>query len=47
MLVVKTYINKSKIHGFGLFAGENIKKGTVIWKFNPVIDRKFNRKLYC
>ncbi|MFH1183023.1 MAG: SET domain-containing protein [Candidatus Moraniibacteriota bacterium] len=38
MLLIKNYIAKSKIHGLGLFAGENIKKGTITWKFNPSID---------
>lgn len=29
---VKTYIDKSKIEGIGLFAAEFIPKGTLIWK---------------
>ncbi len=33
MNLVKTYIDKSTIHGIGLFAGEDIKKGTLIWEF--------------
>lgn len=31
---VKTYIDKSEIEGIGLFAGEFIPKGTLIWKFS-------------
>lgn len=44
MLVVKTKLRKSKIHGLGLFADQNIKKGAVVWKFNPVIDKEVTRK---
>ena len=41
MLQVKTYIYKSLIPnaGNGLFAGEDIKEGTIIWKLNPRIDK--------
>lgn len=39
MLQVKAYIDKSKIHGLGVFAGEKIKKGDVVWKFEPSIDK--------
>jgi SET domain-containing protein len=38
MLLVKTYVASSKIHGLGLFADEQIPKGTITWKFNPAID---------
>lgn len=41
MLLVKTTIGKSSIHGIGLFADEFIKKGTIIWKFVPGFDLKF------
>lgn len=39
MLKIKTYINKSSIHGIGLFAGEDIGEGELIWAFTPEIDR--------
>lgn len=39
MLLVKTKIGPSKIHGIGLFADENIPRGKVVWKFNPIIDK--------
>lgn len=42
MLLVKTKIGPSSIHGIGLFADEFIKKGTVIWKFNPTFDLRFD-----
>jgi len=38
MLLIKTYLDKSPIHGIGVFAGEFIKKGTQVWEFNPLID---------
>jgi uncharacterized protein len=38
MLLVKTFLAPSKIHGIGLFAAEHIRKGTVIWRMNPTID---------
>jgi SET domain-containing protein len=38
MLLVKTYLDRSLIHGIGLFAGERIPKGTVIWRRSPLID---------
>ena len=44
MLTVKTTIRQSKIHGIGLFAGEFIPKGTVIWRFTPGFDLRFTRK---
>lgn len=33
MILVKTKIAPSKIHGIGLFADQFIPKGTIIWKF--------------
>jgi uncharacterized protein len=41
MIRVKTYISHSNIHGIGLFAGEPIPKGTVIWAFDEPIDQRF------
>jgi len=38
VLQVRTYINKSKIEGLGLFAAEDISKGTITWEFNPDVD---------
>lgn len=44
MLCINTRLKKSKISGIGLFAGEKIKKGTVVWKFNPKIDILLSKK---
>jgi SET domain-containing protein len=38
MLLVKTYLDRSAIHGIGLFAAERVTKGTVIWRRSPEID---------
>ncbi len=46
MLIIDHFAGPSKIHGFGLFAGQDIKKGDIIWIFNPVIDRKFDREKF-
>jgi len=46
MLTIKTYLDKSNISGIGLFAGEFIKKGTITWKFSPLLDIYFSKKDY-
>jgi uncharacterized protein len=38
MLLVKTRLEKSPIHGIGLFAAEPIRKGTLIWRLDFAID---------
>lgn len=38
MLVVKTRVAQSKIHGIGLFADQDISKGTKVWGFTPGFD---------
>ena len=38
MLLVKTFLKPSAIHGIGLFAAENIPEGTVVWRLDPSID---------
>jgi hypothetical protein len=39
MLLVKTRLGPSTIHGIGVFADEDIRKGTIVWSFNPLIDK--------
>ncbi|HZZ85065.1 MAG TPA: SET domain-containing protein [Anaeromyxobacteraceae bacterium] len=43
MLRVKTYLAPSAIHGTGLFAGEDIPKGTVVWRLDPAVDVRLTR----
>jgi uncharacterized protein len=44
MLLVKTYLDKSPIHGLGVFAGESIRKNSKIWRFVYGFDRFYTRK---
>ncbi len=44
MLVVKASAKPSRIHGIGLFADQDIKKGKLIWKFDPRFDILFDPK---
>lgn len=38
MLLVRTRVAPSPIHGLGLFAAETILAGTPIWRFQPGFD---------
>lgn len=38
MLTIKNYLNHSRVSGIGLFAGEDIPKGRIIWEYFPLID---------
>ena len=42
MLLVRTTIGPSTIHGIGIFAAEFIAKGTIIWQFQPGFDLKLS-----
>ncbi len=44
MLLVKTKIQESPIHGVGLFADQFIPKGTEVWRFTHGFDQKFTRE---
>ncbi len=44
MLLIKTKIKQSEIHGLGLFADQMVPKGTIIWKFTPAFDQKFTKE---
>jgi SET domain-containing protein len=47
MLLVKTYLDKSPIHGLGVFAGEFIAKGARIWRFVEGFDRSFTPRQFA
>jgi SET domain-containing protein len=36
--MIMTDLNKSKIHGIGIFAREFLPKGTIVWEFNEAFD---------
>lgn len=38
MLKVKTYLDRSGLHGIGLFASEEIKEGEIVWQLNRMVD---------
>ncbi len=42
MMLVKTRVAPSPIHGLGLFTAEPIPQGTPIWRFEPGFDRTFS-----
>lgn len=44
MLLIKTYLDRSSLHGIGLFANENLKAGALVWEFNSLVDLKFTLK---
>ena len=47
MLIIKTHIAPSKLcGGNGLFASENISKGTLIWTYNSHIDKSYNEQTF-
>lgn len=42
MLTIDTYLDRSTVHGIGVFAAEDVAKGQVVWRFNPVSDLEFS-----
>lgn len=38
MVLVKTYLGPSPIHGLGVFADEFVPQGTKIWQLTPGLD---------
>jgi SET domain-containing protein len=42
MLQVRTFIAKSRLHGYGCFATDSIRRGQIIWEFTPFYDRKIS-----
>src|SRR5688572_25326387 len=46
MFLVRVYLAPSSIHGFGCFAADPIRKGELVWQFDPRIDRRIPRSEY-
>lgn len=44
MLLIDYYLDKSEIHGFGIFASKLIPKGTIVWQFTPGLDREWSQE---
>lgn len=47
MLLVKTYLDISPIHGIGVFAARFIREGTKIWTFVEGFDRCYTPKQFA
>lgn len=47
MMLVRTRVAPSAIHGMGLFAVDAIPKGTPVWRFEPGFDREFSPKEFA
>jgi SET domain-containing protein len=41
MILVRSSVKYSSIHGLGCFAEEDIREGQVVWKFDPLIDIEY------
>jgi SET domain-containing protein len=44
MMLVRTTVRPSPIHGLGIFAEEFIPAGTAIWRFTPGFDLTFSKE---
>lgn len=42
MLTVKTFLDRSRIHGIGIFADQFISKNSIVWEFNPSVDFSYD-----
>jgi SET domain-containing protein len=42
MMLIRTRVAPSAIHGMGLFVAEAVAKGTPVWHFEPGFDRVFS-----
>jgi len=42
MVMAKTFVAPSRIHGNGLFAAEAMPRGTPVWRFLPGFDHEFS-----
>jgi uncharacterized protein len=38
MLLIKTYVKESRLHGVGVFSSELVLKGTIVWRFCDGVD---------
>ena len=41
MMMVDTEVRQSPIHGLGVFFKQPIKAGTLLWRFDPRVDRVY------
>jgi hypothetical protein len=43
MLLIRTRLDRSRIHGTGVFADEAIAECQLVWRYDPVFDRRFSQ----
>lgn len=44
MMLIKSSVKYSSIHGLGCYAEEDVKKGQVVWKLDPRFDLELDAK---
>ena len=44
MLTVQTYLDRSPIHGLGLYAAKRILRGTLVWTYQFPLDYRIPRE---
>ena len=47
MMLIRTRVGPSGIHGMGLFAVEPVAKGTPVWRFETGFDQDFAREQFA
>ena len=47
MLLIRTRVGPSSIHGNGVFACESVDQGILIWRFEPLFDREISEPDLC
>jgi SET domain-containing protein len=45
MLIIRTEVKPSAIHGLGLFTLDYLSKDQIYWEPNPIIDRVLDKRL--
>ncbi len=46
MLTIETYVAPSRIHGTGLFSGQNIERGTIVSFVMPAFDTLISKETF-
>ena len=47
MMLIRTRVAPSPIHGMGLFTVEPVPRGTPVWRFEPGFDRAFSPEQFA
>jgi len=46
MIHIKYKLNKSKLHGIGLFADEDVRKGQLVYSASPLLDVNISQEQF-